>query len=437
MKKIKIHLLHNPINIDVTVPGSLSYTIRALALAAMTKGPVRIDNALKSDDTYAMVTILQTVGIHVTEDEQGFTVHGDVTDVEDKEYELNVQLSGRTARTIIALLCIVPGTKTVICQQGFEKRPIGDLVDGLRQLGATITYLKNAGCLPIKIASQTLKAGTVKIRGSMSSQYISAMMMIAPLVGDLVIEIVGEQASKPFIDVTIDIMKTFGVRVENENYQRYTIQSQQNYKMNTFIVESDATSASYFWAIAAITKSTIKVLHMNPASKQGDIGFVAILEEMGCLVEKNDTQQWIQVTGTDLLRGISIDMNDVPDVVPTLAVVAAFANGKTTITGLGHLKVKESDRIEAPKHELTKMGVTVDATENSLTISGSKPHGAIIETYGDHRIAMAFAVAGTKIDGIAIENPEVVNKSFPSFWEKLQELVETRGATTKWEVPLG
>lgn len=426
MKNIKINPLQKPITAEMSVPGSLSYTIRALALAAMTKGSVTVENALKSDDTYTMVMILQTLGIAVEEKETAFVIHGDIEDVQDKEYVLNVHLSGRTARTIIAMLCIMPGIKTVICDEEFEKRPIGDLVDGLRQLGAKITYLKNEGYLPITVSSSKLNEGTVNIKGDISSQYISAIMMIAPIVGEITIYVIGEQASKPFIDVTIDTMKTFGVQVNNENYQVYTIQKNQKYKMDTFFVESDATAASYFWAIAAITKSSVKILHMNPNSKQGDIQFVDVLKEMGCTVEKNETEQWISVTGTDVLNGIEVDMNDIPDVVPTLAVVAAFAKGTTKMTGLGHLKVKESDRIEAPKNELQKMGIAVEATEESLTIHGGNPHGEAIETYGDHRIAMAVAVAGTKIANVEILNRDVVNKSFPDFWKKLNEIgIET------------
>lgn len=421
MKSITITPLRHPINAEITVPGSISYTIRAMALAAMTKESVTIENALKSDDTKAMATILQTLGIEIEETQTAYKVHGHISDVKEQEYELNVQLSGRTARTIIALLCIVPGTKTVICDEGFSKRPVSDLVDGLRQLGADIFYLDKEGFLPLRITSSKLNSGSVQIKGNISSQYISALLMIAPIVGELTIEVIGEQASKPFIDITIDIMKTFGVQVINENYQRYTIQNKQNYKMDTFFVESDATAASYFWGIAAITKSIIKILHMNPKSKQGDIQFVDMLEKMGCNVEKNEKEQWISVQGHEL-QAIDADMNHIPDVVPTMAVVVAFAKGTTHLTGLEHLKLKESDRIEAPKTELQKMGIQTESTTDSLTIVGGNPHGANIETYGDHRIAMAFAMAGTKIEGITIQHPEVVNKSFPTFWETLKKL---------------
>src|SRR5579871_3715387 len=202
MHKLTITPLVKPIQTELMVPGSLSYTIRALALAAITSGSVRIINPLKSDDIYAMVSVLQSIGIYVEEGEDFFIVHGDISQVIDKKHEVNIRLSGRTARIVVALLSIVPGEKIITCHEGFEKRPVKDLVDGLRQLGAEISYLKNDGYLPVKITSSALQPGLVQIKGSISSQYISAMMMIAPVVGDITIEAIGELASKPFIDIT-------------------------------------------------------------------------------------------------------------------------------------------------------------------------------------------------------------------------------------------
>lgn len=422
MKHITIQPLHKKIDTEVTVPGCLSYTIRALNIAAMTKGPVEIINPAKSDDTYTMITILKTLGITVKETENSFIVQGSIEDVKDNEYTLNVNISGRTARTVLALLTIVPGIKTVICGEGFKKRPVGDLVDGLRQLGAKIDYLEQVGFLPVKIKSETLQSGTVKMKGEISSQYFSAIMMIAPKVGDLHIEVLGKQSSQPFIDVTIDIMKDFGVAVINKKYKSYDIPSGQKYKQKKYIVEADAIAASYFWGIAAITGSKITVLHISPDSKQGDVRFVDILETMGCKVIKNNSGNWIAVEGIDNLRAITINMNATPDTVQTLAVVAAFAKGQTRIVGIEHLKVKETDRIEAPKIELQKMGIETQSTSSTLVVNGGEPHGADIKTYGDHRMAMAFAMAGTKIPGMKINNPDVVNKSFPNFWETLESL---------------
>lgn len=422
MDTVKIIPLKKTLHTEVLIPGCLSYTIRALNLAAMTEGSVKIQNALKSDDTFAMVGVLKTLGINVEEGADYFTVHGTVDDVKIGEYTLDINISGRTARTVLALLCIVPGTKILTCKESFKKRPVADLVDGLRQLGAEIEYMEKEGYLPVKIKSSTLKAGITKMKGTVSSQYFSAIMMIAPKIGEITIEVIGDQASKPFIDVTISAMKEFGVEVINNDYKQYKISENSVYKQQTYIVEADAIAASYFWGIAAVTKSTIKVLNLPSTSAQGDVRFADILEKMGCVVIKNDKERWVEVTGTDELHGITIDMNANPDTVQTLAVIAAYAKGTTHITGIHHLKIKETDRIEAPRKELEKMGVEVKATDDSMTITGGNPKSAEIDTYGDHRMAMAFAVAGTRTNGIAIKNPGVVSKSFPNFWETLKNI---------------
>lgn len=420
MNKLQIIPLQEPVTADVTLPGSLSYTIRAMAIAALTKGTVKIVNPLKSDDTYAMLAALQTLGIRNEEEENAFVIYGDVSEVKDNDYTINIRLSGRTARMLLGILCIVPGTKTVICEEGFKKRPMKDLVDGLRQLGAEIEYLESEGHLPVKITSNKLNAGNVEMSGKMSSQYFSAIMLIAPLIGEITIKVIGEQASKPFIDITIEAIEKFGVVVINHHYKSYVIPGNQTYKCKEYFVEADATAASYFWGIAAITQSTITVKNLSTESKQGDVQFIKVLEKMGCTITSEE--RGISVQGNKLLKNISVDMNSLPDVVPTLAVVAAFATGTAQITGLSHLKGKESDRIEAPKNELLKMGVHVETTDNAMTIAGTKPEAADIETYGDHRIAMAFAVAGAKIPHMVIKNPAVVSKSFPNFWSTIDEL---------------
>lgn len=423
MKQILIHPLKEEIHAEISLPGCIGYTIRALNIAAMTKGNVKILNPLKSDDTYKMFHALNDLGIQTEEGNDYFMVKGDISDVVNKEYMIDIGLSGRSARTILSLLCIVKGTKILTCDAGFKKRPVGGLVDGLRQLGAEITYLEKSGYLPLKITSDLLSPGTVSMEGETSSQYLSALMMIAPIIGDIEITVKGPQSSKPYIDMTIGIMSDFGIKVINNNYNQYKINALQTYmKPGVYYVEPEATSASYFFAIAAITKSIIKILGLNPASLQGDLGFVDILEKMGCSIKKNFKENWIEVEGTNMLKGVNVDMNNTPDLVPTLSVIAAFAKGKTKITNIAHAKVKETDRIESPKFELEKMGIKVVSTNNSLTVFGGIPHGENIQTYNDHRMAMAFAVAGVKIPGIVIRNPEVVNKSFPTFWDKMEEI---------------
>jgi 3-phosphoshikimate 1-carboxyvinyltransferase len=243
--------------------------------------------------------------------------------------------------------------------------------------------------------------------------------MIAPLIGDLVIEVPGETISKPYVDMTLDIMEQFGVSVTRQDYQKYTVAGSQNYQTSEYRVEGDVSSASYFFAIAALTESTITVTNLNPRSKQADMAFLKILASMGNQVRYGENE--ITVAGTGL-RPLSVDMQDCPDQAMTLAVLAAFADGVTTISGVQSLRVKETERVVAVQQELRKMGVQTTATNDTLVIHGGKPKAASISTYGDHRLAMSFAVAGTKIAGMEIEDPDVVAKTFPEFWDKLAAL---------------
>lgn len=422
MKQVRIQPLETPLHLSVDLPGSLTYTTRALNLAAMTKGVVRVENPLKSDDTYAMYNIIKDLGIDCLEEDNAFVISGDISQVQDKEYVLNSNISGRTTRTCLSLLCIVPGIKTLNCKEEFKKRPVGDLVDGLRQLGADIDYLEKEGHLPVRINSSELKAGKVSMNGEVSSQYFSSIMMIAPMLGEVEIEVIGEQTSKSYIDVTIEIMQDFGVEVVNNNYKSYLVKAGKQYQKSVYEVETDASTACYFFSIAALTGSTIRVNNIIPDQGHADKRFADILGLMGCKVNKNKEEKWIEVTGVEQLQGVSVDMNSLPDQAQTLAVIAAFANGSTSITGLDNLKYKETDRIAAPEAELHKMGIRTESDDTTLKIYGGEPHGAEIDTYGDHRMAMAFAPAGCKIDGMIINDPMVVSKSFPEFFAKLEEI---------------
>jgi 3-phosphoshikimate 1-carboxyvinyltransferase len=423
MKKLAITPIPKSIHAEVSVPGSIGYTIRALNIAAMTKGNVKIINPLKSDDTYKMVSALKTLGIKIEEKNNYFLVKGHINDVKEKKYYIDIGLSGRTARTILALASIVKGEKIISCEAKFKNRPVSDLVEGLRELGAKIEYLEKNGFLPLKISSSRLESKNIEMKGDLSSQYFSALLMIGPMIGGIKIKVKGNQASKPFIDMTCDVMDKFGVVVQNKNYSEYIVKPDQTYKNPTeYIIEPEATSASYFFAFAAITGSTIRVLNLNPKSRQGDVAFADILQDMGCAVKKNVKHNWVEVKGGGKLFGKKFDMNGTPDLVPTLAIVAAFARGKTVMNNIAHVRIKESDRIDASKTELSKLGIAAESTKDSLIVTGSKIHGAEIDTHNDHRIAMSFALAGTKIPGVVINNPNVVNKSFPEFWDKLEKL---------------
>ena len=270
------------------------------------------------------------------------------------------------------------------------------------------------------VESQGLKGGTARIEGKESSQFLSGLLMVAPYgQREVYVEVAGSLASKPYVDITRDVMSAFGVEVRNQGYQSFFIKAGQRYLPREYRIEGDASSASYFFSAAAVCRGRVRVENLNPATIQGDIGFLGILERMGCRVTRGD--DWIEVSGKQL-RGINVDMNGMPDLVPTLAVTAAFARGKTVIQNIGHLRLKESDRIHALAVELSKMGVRVREREDGLEIEGGKPRGAEVETHNDHRMAMSFAIAGLAVSGVKIKGERCVDKSFPGFWEAFQRL---------------
>jgi 3-phosphoshikimate 1-carboxyvinyltransferase len=411
--------LSRPIKATVSIPGSKSYTNRALLMAAMTPKKVRIHHPLISDDTVAMMDCLKKMGIKLKQTQGSIDVLNDVSSIKNEDYDLNANLSGTTIRFMLAFACIVPGTKTLYGKEGLNKRPISELVDGLRQLGAEIEYMEKEGFPPLRITSSKLSPGTVKIDGSISSQYLSALLMISPLVGNLTIEVLGEQISKPYIDMTIDTLKQFGITISNKDYQSYAISADQQYRINEYIVEGDVSSASYFAAIATLTKSTITLQNINPESVQADMRFLSILKSMGSEILYGNNE--ITIVGKGV-KPVAVDMENCPDQAQTLAVLASFANGVTKISGVQSLRVKETERVMAVEQELRGMGIRATSTLNSLTIHGGSPKPAKINTYGDHRMAMAFAVAGSLLSGVQIKNPEVVAKTFPDFWEKLHSI---------------
>ncbi|MFH1586480.1 MAG: 3-phosphoshikimate 1-carboxyvinyltransferase, partial [Candidatus Diapherotrites archaeon] len=276
------------------------------------------------------------------------------------------------------------------------------------------------GCPPLRAKGPSLAGGKAIIDCSKSSQFLSSVLVAAPYAKeDVELEIIGELRSKPFIDMTIQSMNDFGIDVENHNYERFVVKAGQKYEGRDYNVEGDYTNASYFFAAAAITGGKVKVKNLNPHSVQGDLFLLDILERMGCKVRFGDN--FAELEGGKL-NGIEVDMSDYPDVVQTLAVVAAFASGRTKIRNIAHLRIKETDRIAATAIELRKLGADVIEENDSLTVFGGIKNGASIETYNDHRMAMAFAVAGLMQEGIIIKDVECVNKSFPNYFEELAKM---------------
>jgi len=444
MNVLEIQPLTQPVQATVSIPGSKSYTLRALLLAALSCGAVRIHNALLSDDTRAMSACLRKLGKQVKYENQALAVsdfsddlkhelrrHDLLSDEDGRDpVVLDVDLSAASMRFLIALCCLLPGTQILQGREGLNKRPVADLVDSLQRMGAKIEYLDRPGYPPVQISSETLTGANAVISGETSSQYASALLMIAPVLAErlgqnVTLKITGPLLSRPYLEMTRQTMANFGVATQWESEHRICIPQGSRYHQPDYAVEADASSAAYFFALAALTGSAITVQPVNPASAQADMAFLTILEKMGNPVVRHE--HGITVTGTGIRPLGHVDMRHCPDQAQTLAVLAAFADGETYMTGLQSLRVKETDRLAAVCAELGKMGIHTEATADTLRVYGGRPHAAIVDTYGDHRMAMAFAVAGAQLPGLKIRNPQVVSKTFPTFWQALRQAgVQTR-----------
>lgn len=408
--------------ISIKIPGSKSYTNRAFLIAALAKGKSTIKNPLLSDDTKYMIAALKKLGIKITKKDGNYKIYGNQGGFSHKKRQITLYLgnAGTAVRFLTAAATLADFPIRITGNKRMQERPIQDLVNGLRKLGAEVNCKK--GCPPVTIKSK-LRGGTCKIKGNKSSQYFSALLMIAPYASkNVTIKVIGNLTSKPYINQTIETMKNFGVNVRNKNYKEFKIKANQTYKSCTYEIEPDASSATYFGAIAALTQSEITIENLNPKSTQADIGFFDVLKKIGCKIEKN---KGITVKGPKKLKPLGkINLSNMPDGAMTVAILCAFAKGKSHLTDLQNLRIKETDRLKALTTELKKIGCQVKETKDGLIINGNpdKLHGAIIETYNDHRIAMCFATAGTKIPGIKIKNPKCVNKTYPGFFKDLRKM---------------
>jgi 3-phosphoshikimate 1-carboxyvinyltransferase len=407
----------------VAVPGSKSYTHRILIASALAEGESRIENALLSEDTRLTMQALHQMGIAIDTarvDQVRVTGRGGTfKSAPDPIYLGN---SGTSMRLLTAVAAIGQGTYLLTGSERMAKRPIQDLIDGLQQIGVRIRALNNNGCPPVEVNGQHMKGGFVTINCRTSSQYLSALLMIAPCIGNgLDIAVTEGLVSKPYVDMTIDVLEKFGIAVRRDDYDRFWVAGKQTYRTGTYTVEPDGSQAGYFWAAAAVCGTEVKVKGIGTDSKQGDVNFAKLLAAMGCKI-KNEPDG-LAVCGRQL-QAAEIDMSDMPDMVPTLAVVAAFAKGTTVIKNVSHLKAKESDRLTAVANELVKMGIDARCSDNELVVTGGNPQGAQIKTYADHRIAMSFAVAGLVTPGTFISDETCVEKSFPNFWNVFEGLYE-------------
>ncbi|MEW9796963.1 3-phosphoshikimate 1-carboxyvinyltransferase [Alteromonas sp. CYL-A6] len=413
------------INGTVNVPGSKSLSNRALLLAALAEGQTTLTNLLDSDDIRHMLNALSALGVSCTlsDDNTTCVVEGlGHRFHSDKALELFLGNAGTAMRPLCAALALSDVNVTLTGEPRMEERPIGDLVEALEEAGADIHYLKNAGYPPVAIKGKRLAGADMEVDGSVSSQFLTALLMAAPLFdGDVIIRIKGDLVSRPYIDITLDTMARFGVTVDNQDYQRFTVSGGQQYKTpGTFLVEGDASSASYFLAAAAIKGGTVKVTGVGRNSVQGDIRFADVLDAMGATVVWHD--DGIEVTGAPL-TGVDMDMNHIPDAAMTIATTALFAKGPTSIRNIYNWRVKETDRLHAMATELKKVGARVEEGRDYITVWPlAKPNHVPIDTYNDHRIAMCFSLLCLSGCPVTINDPGCTAKTFPDYFTRFATL---------------
>jgi len=422
LSSLPIKSITHPLNATVRVPGSKSLTNRALLISALAHGKTRLTNALFSDDSRYFANALQTLGfdVQLNEANSEMIVIGLGGEIPSSKAEIFIGNSGTSVRFLSAFLTLGRGEYVLDGEPRMRERPIGDLVEALTQLGANLSTVNN--CPPVQIDASGLSGGGTTIAGNISSQFLSALLMVAPYAqSEIEISLSTELNSKPYVDMTIAIMKEFGVEIEREGYERFIIHPSRYTPLSTYAIESDASAASYFFAAPAICGGTVRVENISRNSVQGDVAFLDVLSQMGCEITEGDN--YIEVTGTSSLQGVDVDMRDIPDTAQTLAAIAPFADSPTRIRGIASARAKETDRVSATCTELKRLGVQVEEHEDGMTIHPCetfKPSN--VQTYNDHRMAMSFALIGLRVDGVTIENPSCVSKTFPKYFEVLETL---------------
>jgi 3-phosphoshikimate 1-carboxyvinyltransferase len=429
--RLAIEPLTRPPRATVRVPGSKSITNRALVLSALAaRGyECHLANFLDSEDTCVMVNALGDLGFHVSgEPGRGAVRVGDATIssssplIPASQANLFVGNSGTTMRFLTAVVCLGQGRYRLDGVPRMRERPIGDLLDALRQLGVRASSEAGNGCPPVVVESEGLPGGDVRLRGDVSSQFLSGLLLAAPFAQDEVrVEVEGVLVSEPYVAMTLAMLRDWGLTADTSSPGRYRVPGRQTPARRThYAIEPDASAASYFFAAAAITGGAVTVPGLSRRSLQGDVGFVDVLEKMGCTADRGEA---ITVQGGPL-RGVDVDMNAVSDTVMTLAAVACFAEGPTTIRNVAHVRHKETDRLAALAAELRKLGAAVEEFADGLTITPRPLRGAEVQTYDDHRMAMGLALLGLRVPGVVILNPACVAKTYPGYFADLERLRE-------------
>ncbi|QEG42353.1 3-phosphoshikimate 1-carboxyvinyltransferase [Roseimaritima ulvae] len=422
-----------PVSGTIRPPGSKSLTNRALLCAAVSESPCTLRGALRSEDTAVMLGGLQQLGVDIESSDGGRTLAVDGSACRpqhaDEPAELYIANSGTTVRFLTAWLSALGGDYRLHGVPRMHERPIGELLDAISAvLDGTIRAESPGGCPPVRIHSRGWRGGEITVRGNVSSQYLSGLLMAAPLAQtDVCIRVEGALVSQPYVQMTCQVLRSFGVPIEAaQSLQQFRIPAGSQYRLSQYDIEPDASAASYFWAAAAITAGRVRVEGLTADALQGDVGFVDVLAQMGCTVQDDGTA--IEVTGGPL-RGVDVDMNAISDTVQTLAVVALFAEGPTRVRGVAHNRFKETDRIADLACELRKLGAVVSETEDGLQIEPLTAAqqqtfaGARLDTYHDHRMAMSLSLVGLRLSGVQIQNPSCTAKTYPEYFADLESLL--------------
>jgi 3-phosphoshikimate 1-carboxyvinyltransferase len=404
----------------VRIPGSKSYTQRAMVIAALAEGESLLRNTLLSEDTRLLAAALGDLGAHIRSRGASMAIRGNGGRVARPLREIDLGNNGTAIRLLAGVAALGEGPAVLTGGPRLRERPMKPLLEALATLGADIRADK--GYPPVSIRGGRLKGGEVVLRDIESSQYVSAILISAPFADkDTVVILEGRIPSLPYITLTVETMGAFGVAVDADGADRFAVRSGQRYRGREYRIEGDLSSASYFFLAAVLTKGRVRVEGINPRTIQGDIGFLALLERLGSRVLRGENH--VEIQGADLPDGeMTFDLGSMPDMVPTLAVLSALRPGRSIIRNVAHLRFKESDRLAALVNELRKTGIAAEEIPDGIAITGGAPRGAAIETYGDHRIAMGFAVLGLAVPGMVIEGAQSVAKSFPGFWEALEGL---------------
>lgn len=414
---MKIETIRNK-NVSVRIPPSKAHTLRSLILASLSGGVSHIRNPLLGEDQLHLIESLKRLGVSITRDDQTITVEGSGGRFHPVETTLDCGESGVAMNFLTALACLSDRDVTLTGKPGLLKRPVGEIVSGVRQLGGAVEYAETEGYPPLLARVSGLSGGEAAMNGEKTSQYFSSLAIASPCAAsDVTIVCRDDMAEKPYFDITLDMMRRFGVKAVNRDYKRIEIKAGQRYTACDIDVESDYSSASYFFAAAAIAGATVRMEGLAADSVQGDREILAYAEAMGCAVVRDGA--FLTVSGGEL-TAIDASFRDTPDLVPTVAVMAAFARGTSRLRDVAHLQFKECDRIAAVRDGLGRLGVETSVDGNDLIVTGNPGgiRGAAVSSWDDHRIAMSFSCAGLAVEGISIDNPDCVKKSFPDFWQR-------------------